>query len=401
MKTFFFVILTLAALSSYQSSHAQLSRKVRFEEGHVTFTIPFGFELDSKTKAATQSDFPSHEGTVARSVALHIPGIPAIARSVSVRRFSSPSGSTLFVEAFRGRALTADEVNEFFPLLNAANTYRLSARSIEGNRISLVFLYQPDFGVFQSRHEIIFSSEGFILFSFFDEFWGTSKERGFDDVHKLWYKNEEGIIRSVKFDDGFSNEMALSDRQKSLNQPSKYLESKIKRYRILHPELDKYSDDEIIEATRTVESPQAEAQDWRNAFMKVYGNLEEESKHSSTPAPQPAEQTHQLTSTEASSTGNRFVYYGARAIPSAILFTVAVVPFYFGLRRFRATKVLFPKHFVFALCGYWLLASAFGILGGEASAPIPTRVALVILGTGIVFWGVSMLFRRKQGKTTT
>ena len=80
----------------------------------------------------------------------------------------------------------------------------------------------------------------------------------------------------------------------------------------------------------------------------------------------------------------RFLYYIPRALPSAILFGIAVVLFYFGL----------------IALGYWILASVIGILGREAHSMIPARIAVIALVAGIVFWGVAMVFGRKQEKTT-
>ncbi|MBX2991556.1 MAG: hypothetical protein KF749_10375 [Bacteroidetes bacterium] len=398
MKSTFFV-LTLMTLLFCQNSVAQLSREVRFEEGHLSFTLPLGYEI--KGGGYRQSTIPSGWRPI------KLPGITSTIWSVGVLSYRFPVSesehSLLFVEAFSGHAFTHDDAVEFFRVLKEINRKDATVASMDGNVITLLFLVKDQIGnskAFSSRiarHEIVFSRDGFVLFSSFFSGGIVGENSAVDsyDAHKWWWNNTNKVLGSVKLLPGFEVEMPAQTGEKSL-----YAMSKLKRFRSMHPEHSSSTDEEILETTRKIfeanpqsTAPKVEPDVWRKAFLKTYGDAGEQSiaAHET----MPPERTHSPSSYASSSESNRVVYYGSRAIPSAVLFTIAAVPFYFGLRRFRAQQTPPLKFFAFALFGYWILASTLGVLGGETIAAIPARIALIVAGAGVIFWGVAMIFGKK------
>jgi hypothetical protein len=248
----------------------------------------------------------------------------------------------LYVEVFRGHKFSLDETREFFNLLRAANTSeRLDTCFASRHTITISFHRINESGVrgyFESRHHAIFSADGFILLSFFNTFY-AGKVSALKDVYDLWRKNESDIISSMEFDAGFSFEANASTTQQPPSEPT---------------------EPEDINQHRT------------------------------------KDQLANSESKEISPLGPRLVYYATRAVPSGIIFLLGVISFYFGLRRFRSMAKLSVKHLAIIFAGFWILSASFGILGGDDSAPVPTRIALVLLAVGIVFLGVSFVFGRKQ-----
>ena len=327
---------------------AQLAHEVRIDEAQLTFYLPFGYESDKKLDAVTQADYPEEQDpgisgySSRRFDALTLPGTPALVKSVGVRRFSSPGGSVLYVEVFRGHKFSLDETREFFNLLRAANTSeRLDTCFISTHTITISFQRINESGVrgyFESRHHVTFAADGFILLSLFNTFY-AGKVSALKDVYDLWRKNESDILGSMEFDAGFSFEANASTTQ--------------------HPPTEPTEPGDTNEHRTRNQLPNSESK-------------------------------------QIPSLGARLVYYAARAVPSGIIFLLGVISFYFGLRRFRSMANLSVKHLAIIFTGFWILSASFGILGGDDSAPVPTRIALVLLAVGIVFLGVSFVFRRKQ-----
>lgn len=54
------------------------------------------------------------------------------------------------------------------------------------------------------------------------------------------------------------------------------MDSRIANYRAAHPELDGFTDDEVINAVGKLEAPGVDPQEYKSAFMKVYGSPEPE-----------------------------------------------------------------------------------------------------------------------------